>query len=98
MLRQKLKAAHYPCGVQIVHNSKNKNLRILEAFEARLAARAFAVHHRVTKTPFLDEMRAFQPATPHNQDDGLDAVAGALSQIAPRFAMTPTYTQPEEEL
>jgi hypothetical protein len=91
LLRQKLKAASYPCGVQVIHNTKNKNLRILEAFEARLAAKAFSVHQDVTRTNFLNEMRAFQPATPHNQDDALDAVAGALLQFVPRYLSRISY-------
>lgn len=98
LLRQKLKAAQYPCGVQIIHNSKNKNLRIMEAFEARLAANAFSMHQRILQTDFIGEMRAFQPGTTHNQDDALDAVAGAILQVSPRFSFRTTYTvQTEEE-
>jgi hypothetical protein len=92
LLRQKLKDAGYPCGVQIIHTSKNKNLRILEAFEARLAARALSMHPRVHDTNFLSEMRAWNPTTPHNQDDALDAVAGALLQVKPRFHLNSSYT------
>lgn len=91
LLRRKLKDAKFPCGVEVVHNSKNKNLRILEAFEARLAARALSIHKRVTQSGFVEEMRAFQPDTPHNQDDALDAVAGALSGLVPRFALDKIY-------
>lgn len=97
LLRQKLKAANYPCGVQVIHNSKNKNLRILEAFEARLAARAVSIHHDATKTNFINEMRAFQPAIPHNQDDALDAVAGAILQITPRFSLKSNYSIQTDE-
>ena len=90
LLRQKLKQAQYPCGVQTLHNSKNKNLRILEAFESRLAAKAISMHRDIDKS-FADEMRAFNPATPHNQDDALDAVAGALLQFTPRYLSKISY-------
>jgi len=91
LLRQKLKAANYPCGITTLHNSISKNLRILQAFEARLAAKAFFIHEHVTRTNFMNEMRAWQPDTPHNQDDALDAVAGALLQHKPRYTNKQIY-------
>ncbi|MDB5477722.1 MAG: hypothetical protein JWM96_217, partial [Alphaproteobacteria bacterium] len=92
LLRQKLKQADYPCGVQVVHNNTNKNLRILTAFEARRAAKAFAIHTRVARTNFLAEMKAFQPSVTHNNDDALDAVAGALLRHVPRYLTQNSYT------
>jgi len=63
---------------------RSKHLRILEAWEVPLAAGAIAAHERVWLTPLADEMRAFQPRG-GGHDDGLDAVAGALTQKPVRF-------------
>lgn len=70
-------------------NRRPKDLRILEAFDAVLAARALHVHASVRATPFLEEMREWKPSTTSGYDDGLDAVAGALSQSPVRIGTTP---------
>jgi hypothetical protein len=54
-------------------------LRIVEAFDAVLAAKALHVHASVKLTKFIEEMREWVPGG-KCRDDGLDAVAGALSQ------------------
>lgn len=69
-------------------NSRPKDLRILEAFDGVLAARALRVHGSVKATPFADEMREWRPGG-NNRDDGLDAVAGALAQQPVRVDSTP---------
>ncbi|MFA7277279.1 MAG: phage terminase large subunit [Pseudobdellovibrionaceae bacterium] len=76
-----------PCGVREVTSRRPKSLRILEAFDAVLAARALYVHRSVLTTPFVTEMRDWRPHAPSQKDDCLDAVAGALS-LAP-VRMTP---------
>lgn len=63
---------------------RNKEMRILEAFDAVLAARALHVHAGVRKTPFVEEMREWVP-NGKCRDDGLDAVAGALAQTPVRI-------------
>ncbi|MGH1455804.1 MAG: phage terminase large subunit [Alphaproteobacteria bacterium] len=68
-----------PCRVQDVHNRKAKAQRILEGFDALLAAKRLYVHSSVQKTPFVMEMREWRPESAKGHDDGLDAVAGALS-------------------
>jgi hypothetical protein len=60
-------------------SKRAKDLRIIEAFDGVLAARALHVHKRVAKTGFLEEMRNWRPGA-SGADDGLDAVAGALAQ------------------
>ena len=60
-------------------DTQNKALRILEGFDAVLAARALSVHDNIKHTPFLMEMMEWQPDKNNGRDDGLDAVAGALS-------------------
>lgn len=91
LLRKELRIENYRCGTEIIHNSMNKNKRILHAFEARLAARAISMHERVSKTEFAHEMRLWQADTNHNQDDALDAVAGALIRHTPRFTYKTQY-------
>lgn len=57
---------------------KAKHLRILEAFDARMAAGSLHVHSSVWNTPFIEEMAEWRPEAPGLSDDGLDAVAGCL--------------------
>lgn len=78
LLRQELKKQNYACTVQNLHQSKAKNARILQAFEARLAAGAIQAHTRIKQTPFMREMQDWDPERSDNNDDGLDAVATAI--------------------
>jgi hypothetical protein len=80
ILKRKMREFHVPCSV-VEHSSHiPKSTRILEGFDAVLAARALNVHRSICKTPFLEEMREWKPSIKNGKDDGLDAVAGALSQ------------------
>ncbi len=85
ILRNELAKAKAPCAVQELHNSRPKDLRILEAFDAVLAAKRLFVHKSVLQTPFMVEMREWRPGSNRGHDDGLDAVAGALSQQPARI-------------
>ncbi len=58
--------------------------RILDAFDAILAARRLHVHRDVLKTPFMTEMQEWRPGANKGHDDGLDAVAGALANAPDR--------------
>lgn len=80
ILRNELARAHVPASVVEFSNRKPKDLRILEAFDAPLAARRLYVHQSVLQTSFLTEMREWRPGSSRGADDGLDAVAGAISQ------------------
>jgi hypothetical protein len=77
LLRQALTAAGHPCSIRPESSSRSKTLRILEAFEARLAAGALHAHRSVWDTPLIQEMREWRPGG-RGHDDGLDAVAGCL--------------------
>lgn len=80
ILKRKMREFHVPCAV-VEHSSRiPKATRILEGFDAVLAARALTVHDSIRRTPFLAEMREWKPTSTNARDDGLDAVAGALSQ------------------
>lgn len=80
ILRNELAKAHMPTRVQEFSNSRPKDLRIIEAFDALLAAERLHMHKSVLQTPFMSEMREWRPGGSKGHDDGLDAVAGALSQ------------------
>ncbi len=80
ILRNELARAHVPSSVNEYANRRAKDIRILEAFDAPMAAGRLYVHQGVAKTPFLMEMREWRPGSARGHDDGLDAAAGAISQ------------------
>lgn len=79
ILRRELAEARIQTAVVEKVSRKAKANRILEAFDAPLAARALHVHGDVYKTRFVTEMQEWQPKTSGGHDDGIDAVAGAIS-------------------
>lgn len=85
ILKNRLAQNHVPCRVQEHHSSRGKDLRILEAFDAPLAARRLFVHRSVLQTPFMTEMQEWRPGKSKMHDDGLDAVAGAIAQAPMRL-------------
>lgn len=77
LLRRELATIGVGCSV-IEHVSRTgKEQRILDAFDPVLAARALHVHAGILSTPFVEEMRQWQPGR-RARDDGLDAVSGCL--------------------
>lgn len=59
---------------------KNKEIRILEAFDAVLAGGVLNAHKRVLRTAFSTELREWNPDKNYKgHDDGLDAVARAIN-------------------
>lgn len=85
ILRNQLAKSHAPCRVQEISQTRNKDIRILEAFDAVLAAKRLYMHKSVLQTPFMTEMQEWRPGTSKGHDDGLDAVAGALAQQPDRL-------------
>ncbi len=79
ILRRELARARVPCAVLDHVNSRPKDERILEAFQTVMAARLLHVHESVFQTPFITEMQEWRPGVRRGNDDGLDAVAGALA-------------------
>ncbi|MDH5722932.1 MAG: phage terminase large subunit [Alphaproteobacteria bacterium] len=65
--------------------TKPKTLRILESFDVILAAQRLWVNKTVRETPFIREMREWRPGKAKCRDDGLDAVAGAISREPDRM-------------
>ncbi len=61
ILRRELRGAGVNCAV-VEHTSRtNKSQRILEAFDAVMAAQALNINEAVKATPFLTEMREWNP-------------------------------------
>lgn len=80
ILRNEMVRAKAPCSVIETTNHRNKTERIVEAFDAVMAARQLFINSAVFQTPFMREMREWRPENTKLKDDGLDAVAGALSR------------------
>lgn len=80
ILKREMRQTNVACAVIEQTSRVPKSQRILEGFDAVLAAHALNVNQTVKQTPFLTEMREWKPTTTNGRDDGLDAVAGALLQ------------------
>lgn len=86
LLRQAFARARVACAIVPVASTKAKAVRILEAFDAVLAARRLHAHRGIWDTPFVREMREWRPSGKAAlRDDGLDAVAGCLAAEPARF-------------
>lgn len=79
ILRREMASLRVPCAVMERSSRKAKDERILESFDAVMAARALYVHESVYQTRFMTEMQEWRPGLKAAKDDGLDAAAGALS-------------------
>ncbi len=88
LLRRQFEAAGLRRAVVEKASSRSKDLRILDAFEAILAAGRLHVHDSVSATPFIAEMREWTPGG-GGRDDGLDAVSGCLLNESVRLPRRP---------
>jgi hypothetical protein len=77
LLRTELRRAGLACAVIEKVSSRSKDMRIIDGFDAVLAAGRLWVHKSVWATRFIEEMREWRPGA-KGQDDALDAVAGCL--------------------
>lgn len=66
-------------NVRDAYSTQQKSTRILEAFDAKLAAEELSMSIPVYRTPFVQELEDWYPDKSAGHDDCLDAVAGALS-------------------
>jgi hypothetical protein len=89
LLRQALGRAQVPCAVREMASRRAKDQRILEAFDAPLAAGMLYAHADVFATAFVREMREWRPGVAGARDDGLDAVAGCLTLEPQRLPRLP---------
>lgn len=88
LLRRELALSGTRCAVVEAASSRAKDGRIVDAFDAVLAAGALAAHRDVWSTPFLAEMREWRPGG-KTRDDGLDAVSGCLLAEPVRLSRPP---------
>ncbi len=106
ILQRELEREGHGATVIGIPNSRPKHERILEAFDAPLAANALWAHASVFKSPFLRELREWRPENRNGPDDGLDAAAcallaepervrrvGRLPRLEWRQAATPGYAR-----
>jgi predicted phage terminase large subunit-like protein len=68
-------------GITQISNHINKETRILNALEPLLSTGHLYMHDGIKQTMLLSEMLAFTPIGPKEHDDGLDALAGAISMM-----------------
>jgi len=78
ILRKELKKQNLHIAVLEENSKSNKEQRIIDAFDAPLAAGALYIHKRIISTPFLNQLREWTPVGYKGKDDALDAVAGCL--------------------
>lgn len=77
VLQREMNAQSLGCSVLEHVSHRNKDERILDAFDSVLAAGALKAHARIWQTPFIDEMRDWRPGR-NGRDDGLDAVSACI--------------------
>ena len=77
LLRRELAVQGLGLAVLEQVSTTAKEQRILTAFDPLLAAGALRAHASVWETPFIHEMREWQPGG-RAADDGLDAVSGCI--------------------
>ena len=78
---------HNNINITPISNHTKKETRILNAIEPLLTTNRLYMHERIKQTMLLSEMLAWSPMGSHEHDDGLDAIAGALT-------ITPTSLRP----
>ncbi len=88
VLRREMGGHGYGCSVLEHVSYRNKDQRILDAFDPVLAAGALRTHARVWQTPFIDEMRDWRPGR-NGRDDGLDAVSACILAEPVRLRRSP---------
>lgn len=91
LLQREVRAAGSPFAVREHASMRNKDLRIIDAFDAVLAADRLHAHVSLWSTPFIEEMREWRPGC-RARDDGLDAVAGCLLSEPVRLSSLTTKT------
>ena len=86
VLRACLKQMRIQCGVKELPSVANKQERILEALEPLLMSRGMLwAHVDVLRGPMWDQMRDWVPTQRNQEDDYLDAAAGAVTETPERI-------------
>lgn len=85
---------HMHINITQISNHTKKETRILNAVEPLLSTGRLFMHNQIKRTMLLSEMLAWTPMGSTEHDDGLDAVAGALSMSpCPIRPLANTLTQ-----
>lgn len=87
ILKAALKQRKLICGVAEVHAEVNKNKRILEAYEGPMSAQMLWASSEVLEGDFWDQMKDWNPGTQNQEDDLLDAGAGAITDTPERITV-----------
>jgi len=95
LLRAEIAALGLAIAVVKETSAKSKTARILDAFDAILAAGRLSAHREVWRSPLIAEMREWRPRG-KGRDDGLDAVAGCLLAEPVRLSRRARPVWPED--
>ena len=79
IMRETIARTEYKIQIRPITNSRHKQDRILDALEPMLTSGRMYAHRRITQTPLISEMLSWAPSGGAEHDDGLDAVAGAIT-------------------
>ena len=79
ILRETTRRTGHSIQIIPITNSRRKEDRILDAIEPLLSTGRLFAHEKITQTPLFAEMLAWTPLGGAEHDDGLDAVAGAIT-------------------
>ena len=71
----------FPINITNISNHIKKETRILNALEPLLSTGHVYMHNKIKQTILLSEMLSWTPIGSKEHDDGLDAVAGAISMM-----------------
>ncbi len=97
ILRACIKQRRMRCGVTEKPSVTNKNRRILETFQPLLLTRSqLWAHVDVLNGPFWDQLRDWNPTTQNQEDDYIDAAAGAIAETPERIGKIGGNAPPKE--
>lgn len=101
-LKACLKKRRIRCGVSEIHNSKSKNLRILDGIEGPLMSGMLWAHISVLENENNDDsiqvkqMREFNPSITEQPDDHIDSLATAITDAPTRIGKLHRTTEAHE--
>nr|TAL26315.1 MAG: transcriptional regulator [Nitrospirota bacterium] len=81
IMKKAFKEAGVHCAVIEKSESRNKNTRILEAYESPLSGQFLHVHRSVYESGLAEQMRDWVPEKSRQPDDLLDAGEGCISSL-----------------
>lgn len=88
IMKKAFKEAGVRCGVIEKSETRNKNTRILEAYEAPLSGQFLHVHKSVYESGLAEQMRDWVPEKSKQPDDLLDAGEGSISSLPVKIGAT----------